>query len=579
MSYQPLSECISQYFSQSRQNCSTPPVFNLLNGLQEKYQSLPPKTLKECLEFSYNLSITPISKIESCFSKIGSRILCKLRIFSGCQGMIAAGVKNAWSQTHMAQTLQNPQRYRGFVLTATGLQKLHERVKQIEIQTRLRQNPRTIAERIQLSDPDGIHPITIRKILGGESGVDKRSLQLVFQVLQLPLEEGDCAHAGLSQLPSEKPLEVLIKAPVERSAEMSRDQDWYKAADSTGFYGRINECAQLNQAIAIEHCRFVQILGIAGIGKTAIADQLVNSAQSKFEFISWKSLHHAPAIQTVLTSILQSLMQQAYSSSKLPTHVTDLTGLLIEQLQQRRCLIVFDHFDSILEGKQFAGYCRPGYEAYGELLQVIAEVPHQSCLVITSREKLRTPGIAGDRHTQTIQLRGLATADCQPMINHCHVLAGSIEEWRSLTNHYHGNPLILKTVATYIQKYFNSCISDYLQYLNFGRSLLSDLRDLLDQQFDRLSPLERELAHCLSLHQEPVSIAQLRQTLPSSTDQHYLLEGLDSLSRRSLLHQQESHFVLDPIMRMYLGECLIEQQEHSLFKPKLEIVSNNHTVA
>jgi hypothetical protein len=97
----------------------------------------------------------------------------------------------------MVQALRNPKRYRGFVLTRIGRNKLKVRLQVLEIKTGIHQGARAIAERVQLIEPDGIHPMTVRKILRGQQGVDKRSIHHVFEALQLSLEVGDYAHASL----------------------------------------------------------------------------------------------------------------------------------------------------------------------------------------------------------------------------------------------------------------------------------------------------------------------------------------------------------------------------------------------
>ncbi|MBI4781025.1 MAG: hypothetical protein HY785_06835 [Oscillatoriophycideae cyanobacterium NC_groundwater_1537_Pr4_S-0.65um_50_18] len=512
----------------------------------------------------------------------------------------------------MTQALHNPQRYRGFVLTRAGLQKLRERVKQLETQTRLRQSPRTIAERVQLSEPNGIHPITVRKILNGVHGVDKRSIQLVFHVLQLQLDDGDCAHAGLYQrgveaqaapteLPAESPAESPIESPAELPLEPSLEssetgiertletalpkrQEWSEVLDGARLYGRVEESAQLRQAIVTEHCRLVKILGMAGSGKTALATLLAKQMQPEFEVVIWKSLNHAPALQTVVSSMLQSLMQQTGEKIELPAHLEELTGLLIEKLQNYRCLIVFDHFNSILSGEQYAGYCRPGYEGYGELLKVVAEVSHQSCLIITSREKPRAIGLTAGNYVRSLQLDGLSVSDCQQMLKTCDHLIGSTDHWQSLVDQYNGNPLILKIVAIHIQHYFDGHISDYLKSLKDGQFLFNNLRELLSQQFDRLSHLERELAYHLARYHQPVAVSRLRDEIASLMNPQGLLEGLDSLSRRSFLHRQGTYITLDRMIHLYVNECLSEQQDtflskSSLSKSKLKIVFNQHTTA
>jgi hypothetical protein len=97
----------------------------------------------------------------------------------------------------MMQALKEPQRHRGFILTSNGQKKLRDCIQVLERKTGIHQGARAIAERVQLSEPDGIHPMTVRKILRGQQGVDKRSILQVFAALQLSLEVGDYAHANL----------------------------------------------------------------------------------------------------------------------------------------------------------------------------------------------------------------------------------------------------------------------------------------------------------------------------------------------------------------------------------------------
>jgi hypothetical protein len=97
----------------------------------------------------------------------------------------------------MLRSIADFKRYRGLVLTPVGRQKIQESIRSLEYKTGIHQGARAIAERVQLTEPDGIHPMTVRKILRGQQGVDKRSIEQVFAALQLALEVGDYAHASL----------------------------------------------------------------------------------------------------------------------------------------------------------------------------------------------------------------------------------------------------------------------------------------------------------------------------------------------------------------------------------------------
>jgi hypothetical protein len=74
------------------------------------------------------------------------------------------------TMTPMAQALREPKRYRGFVLTSNGRKKLRDCIRGLESNTGIHQGARAIAERVQLIEPDGIHPMTVRTMVRTELG-------------------------------------------------------------------------------------------------------------------------------------------------------------------------------------------------------------------------------------------------------------------------------------------------------------------------------------------------------------------------------------------------------------------------
>lgn len=456
----------------------------------------------------------------------------------------------------MTDATPKTQRYRGFILTAKGWHKLQAKIHALEVQTRMRQTPQTIAERVQLNHPEGIHPMTVRKVLKGLGGVDRSSIKRIFQALKLEMETDDYIHAKLWQPPG------IIEQPPQ-VARLRFHQDWGEAIDVSSFYGRTDELAQLKQQVVNEGCRLITLLGMGGIGKTALSVKLAMEVQDEFEYVVWKSIRHAPTLQETLVEILQFLRQPSGAPVESPANVEELIVQLIEQFKQHRCLLVLDQMESILQNLSLAGYYREGYEPYGDFLKVLAEVPHQSCLLLTSREKPREIGLMEGKTVQLMYLDGLKLADSQKLINDWGNFTGIENEWRLIAEHYGGNPLALKIVATRTREYLNGDLSACLEELRQGRLVFSDLRDLIERQFNRLSAVEQQILAQLAGYGGWVSLAQLRQDLVSPVLQQSLLDVLDSLRGRSLLQKSDSQFKLKPFVSEYVREYGRQSGDHS----------------
>ncbi|PSB15691.1 NACHT domain-containing protein [Phormidesmis priestleyi ULC007] len=441
----------------------------------------------------------------------------------------------------MVQALRNSKRYRGFVLTSIGLQKLQKSIQQLEAQTRVRQSPRAIAERVQLAEPDGIHPMTVRKLLRCQQGVDKRSICQVFAALQLLLEVGDYAHASLS---GARAIVEVLEHPAKQLHSDVAGRD-----TASHFCGRTEEKSQLQRQILVERCRLVSVLGVAGIGKTALVQEFT-AEQQEFEYVVWKSLHHAPTIAAMLTSLLHSLVER--SPAPLPTSVEELITSLLKHLQQHRCLLVLDGIESILSNRPLAGYYREGYEPYRELFRSIAESPHRSCMVLTSQEKPREFRRLEGRQVQFVRLQGLSASESQQLLQQQGTFAPIQADWHRITDYYGGNPLILKMVAARVVDYFDGSISDYLSDGSPEQLLFQEIRDLLGQQFDRASEPEQIVMVHLAIIGDWVSLSDLQADLESVISRQDLLDILDSLYRRSLFQKSRASFKLSPTLATFI---------------------------
>ncbi|MBD2500555.1 WD40 domain-containing protein [Anabaena azotica] len=424
--------------------------------------------------------------------------------------------------------LQNSRRKRGVALTTRGLQKLQEARRKSEANDNFG-NSYTLEE---ISTLSGLHTSTISKVLNREGGVDKKTLEKLFLIFNSKLHESDYLNS-------------------------TTRLDWGDANFIPVFYGRKEELATLEEWILDERCQLVALLGMGGIGKTSLSVKLAQQIQEEFECVIWRSLREAPPFKTVLTQLLQFLSEGQEIEANLPESLSDRISRLIHYLQQHRCLLILDNAESILRYGSRAGQYREGYEEYGEMFKRLGEATHQSCLVLTSREKFKELSLLEGKSlpVRSLQLSGLKVVEGQEILK-VKGLSAAEDEWEAMIECYGGNPLALKIVATTIEDVFGGNVTEFLQQNTF---VFGDIRDILDQQFERLSDLEKEIMYWLAINCEPISISELRDDILSPVPLQKLLEALESLVRRSLVEKSTTSFTLQPVVMEYVTQVLIEQ--------------------
>ncbi len=389
---------------------------------------------------------------------------------------------------------------------------------------------------------EGISGGTWKRFLAGKQPISAAAFKAYCQVLGLKWEE-------VVERPSSTPTKTR--------------QDWGEAIDISTFYGRTTELIQLEQWIVVESCHLVALLGMGGIGKTALSAKLAEQIQQSFEYLIWRSLRNAPPIQNILADWLEFLANG--QKRDIPETVDGRISQLIEYLQVHRCLLILDDWETVMRSGELAGQYREGYEDYGKLIRRVGEARHQACLLLISREKpMEVSSLAGNTlPVRELKLKGLQLEDAKKLLEtkgFSNLKRGSEE----LIQLYRGNPLALKIIATTIQEIFNGDIYELLEQstLVIGDILLS----LLNQHFERLSVLEMGIVYWFALENQPLSLLQLKADMQFSISSlSKLVAALESLKRRSLLEKASSRegneaiFTLQPVVMKYVINQLIEQ--------------------
>ena len=368
--------------------------------------------------------------------------------------------------------------------------------------------------------------------------------------------------------------------PPTRSASEQEDRkqeivgshiDWGEAPDIGQFYGREKELSELKQWTIGDRCRMVAVLGVGGIGKTRLTVTFVEQVKDLFSSIFWRSLHNTPPLKSILQDCIQFVSHQ--QQTNLPQDEDAQISLLLECLRNSHCLIVLDNMESILQSGTRAGQYQAGYQGYGKLFQRLGEAKHQSCLLLTSREKPKEIGLLDgiSSPVRSLQLEGVMANDGRKIMSD-KGLYGSEATCDALINHYAGNPLALKLVAQFVQDAFYSNIANFLQE---DGVIFSDIRDILNQQFERLSPTEQNIMYWLAIEREIVWLETLYEDNARSLSKLELYEALGSLRQRSLIEAGATGFTLQNVILEYTTDRLVSRVVEEFSTGQLALVESH----
>ncbi|MEG3924447.1 MULTISPECIES: NB-ARC domain-containing protein [unclassified Microcoleus] len=396
----------------------------------------------------------------------------------------------------------------------------------------------------------------------GEEQVSKANFRAKLENLQasniVSLVGNGCIHIGNISADSSQSSKNLQSEPQDKDkfnektsiSEPKVHLDLADAPEPKLFYNRTSQLTTLENWI-LGRTRLITILGLSGIGKTALTLQLIPQIQHEFDYIIWRSLRNSPPLASLQTDLIKFCRGGAPVPAPYPEERATTGGLpLLEYLRSHRCLIILDDIQTIFCSGQLAGNYQPGYENYGAFFKQITESSHNSCLILLSWEKTREiAALEGEnRPCKSLPLNGLGP-EAQEIFREKGL--AEPEKWSELIDLYRGNPLWLNIVATLIQDLFGGSVSEFLSY---DTLFLGDLESLLHKHFDRLTASEQQAIAWLANTPEPADISKIPENLQLSPPE--LLKVMQSLGRRSLVETVKqngrSHFTIGQVIREYI---------------------------
>jgi WD40 repeat protein/DNA-binding XRE family transcriptional regulator len=393
---------------------------------------------------------------------------------------------------------------------------------------------------------------------------------LFFQQKLMELLGKDAESLGF--LPEKLELPNKDNGMKARADNASWHVDWGEVPSIDGFCGRENEMAEITRWVSEEGCRVVAILGIGGVGKTTLAAKAAREISASFDYVFWRSLQYAPALESVLTDFLHLVSVQP---DTIPRDLEGQLTLFSAALREHRCLLILDNVESVLQAGQRAGLYREEHTDYGRLLQRVGESAHRSCLLLTSREKPKEIArLAGNGASpvRSIPLSGIAPVH-GPELLRDKGLRGSNAAWRELMRFYAGNPLALKIVSEAIREVFDR---DIAAFLREELAVFGEMHELIQQQFRRFSALEQEVMYWLAIESEPSSLHTIQADILRSMPPGMLLDAFDSLRRRSFIELRDGgRFTLQPVIMEYINGEMVERVFQEITAERLALCSSH----
>lgn len=397
-------------------------------------------------------------------------------------------------------------------------------------------------------------------------------------------------------------------------------EDWGEAQDVKAFYGRNSELATLENWILREQAPLITVLGLGGIGKTSVALHLAQKLKNQFDYVIWRSLAVAPPLEEILADYLKLLPLvssppnnlKEKQASKPPTvslksnssegnkknGLDQKIKMVLNRLKSHRCLLILDNAETVLQESvnsdnsddYFASLpnrYKQGYEEYGLFFEQIAKTTHQGCLLITSREPL--PDFATNSANAnkamikeySYELKNLGESECLEIIasklnkgSQLGQLPGDTTEWKNLVERCSGNPLILEIVTGLIWKLSGG---DLKAFLETNPVIFSDARQILANQFKRLSKREQSLMYWLAIVRVPITFDELTEDLLLPTPKWQLMETLESLVARSLIETGKTgtSFTLQPVVMEFVTTNFVEQLAKEIIQVEPDLLVNH----
>ncbi|VEP15274.1 conserved hypothetical protein [Hyella patelloides LEGE 07179] len=283
--------------------------------------------------------------------------------------------------------------------------------------------------------------------------------------------------------------------------------------------------------VGINQAKTLGIKGLGGVGKSTLAAYFYDDPESEFKSLNfekkfWADVSAKPDFTVFAEKIILAL------GGKPPQRIdiTELINNLLLLLSQRRCLLVVDNLETLLDRER---KCQD--ESYQEFFRRWLQQGTNSTLLITTQEKPKLFQGLDYWHT----LGGMKIEEGIALLNKL-AIQGTEAELKDFVEKVNGHPLTIKLVAGYLREYCDCQLNQFDfddKKVEKVDGLHRDNQDacldwIIKQHLKRLSREQKQFITNLSVYRLPFNLKAARKQIPEPNLLNKLLNKLFSLRKK-----------------------------------------------